>query len=415
MIRHLQLPILALACAAASGACTVPECAHGDFSRTECRVQAEGHYARLLTSTGVEVRFQAPDADSDGSWQALGLLEELEPGLVRARVATLGDFALTVDPGSDGAPELTILLQNVARETRLTVGPIGEATPLPDPAQPGIERRVPVVFADSRVRWVRGVLPCEQRHRVAVLGDVQTNPVQFERIVEALHAEASAAAQASEPLLGLLLAGDLSESTHEDELRAVDGILRRSPVPVSVTTGNHDVSGSEMALFNRMFGPGNYAFSVCGTRVVVLDTGDGRLAASVEGRLPEMLQRPSGEALLAVTHYPPHPGGTGGGWGDDLQAAHVMAELVAARVDLVLAGHVHAWHEHLDLPVADGRYSQVISGTGGATQGLGLPRYGFTRVVVGPGGVEHCFREIPAPGDPETAEAGPRIRTCPDG
>ena len=51
-----------VALAASATSCTETECATPDYTRAECRVLAENGFGRLRTSTGVEVRFQAPSA-----------------------------------------------------------------------------------------------------------------------------------------------------------------------------------------------------------------------------------------------------------------------------------------------------------------------------------------------------------------
>jgi 3',5'-cyclic AMP phosphodiesterase CpdA len=240
-------------------------------------------------------------------------------------------------------------------------------------------------------------LPCPQRFRLAAVGDIQTNPYQFERIVERLHTEAREGEALGEPLLGLLLLGDLTESSRAEEFELVRQILDRMPVPTAATPGNHDIYRRNIAFYNRTFGPGTHAFSICSARVVLLDTGSGTLAPSVEGRLGELLARRGERFLLAGMHYPPYPGLTGQGWAREDQAHHLLVELAIAEADLVLTGHVHALREFTDIPVGDRHLREVIVGTAGANQGLGVARYGYLRVVIG-AAAETCFVEVPPPG-----------------
>ena len=78
-------------------------------------------------------------------------------------------------------------------------------------------------------------------------------------------------------------------------------------------------------------------------------------------------------------------------------AQHLLAELAAADADLVLAGHNHALHDYPDLAIGDARLREIVTGTGGAFQGLGTPRYGYTRLVFGDE-LEPCFVEVPPAG-----------------
>ena len=381
-------------------ACDAPKCAHGDYSASDCRVAAENHHARIITAAGTELRFQPPEADDASSWDALGLLEEVDDGVVRARPAGLMDFAISVHPG--GGDSLVIRLVNVAADTVLYVGPAGAAVELALPEPPTLTRTLTVPLGDEIV-WIRGQRPCPSSYRIAALGDIQTNPIQFERILQSLHAQIDDAADAGAPLLGLLLLGDLAESAADDEFARIDRILATSPVPVAASPGNHDVAGDEFGLYNRWFGPGSYAFSVCRTRVAMFDTGQGDLANSIESRLPELLDRTGHDHLIAGQHYPAYADRTGQGFQNGDQADYQLAELVRNGADVLLAGHVHYWKEYRGIPVGDGFLHEIISGTGGAHQGEGHPRFGLTRLTV-TDTVDTCFVEVPAPGTTAAGE-----------
>ena len=70
-----------------------------------------------------------------------------------------------------------------------------------------------------------------------------------------------------------------------------------------------------------------------------------------------------------------------------------------AEADLIVAGHYHALRQFF-APVGDAMIRQIIAGTGGADQGLGIPRYGYLRVELSAGNMETCFVEIPPLGSP---------------
>jgi 3',5'-cyclic AMP phosphodiesterase CpdA len=248
------------------------------------------------------------------------------------------------------------------------------------------------------------------------MGDVQTNPAQLERIVEHLHAEAEEAEDAGEPLLGVLLLGDVTEMSRLSEFQVVAEALRNMPVPTAVIPGNHDTFARERALYNRTFGPGNYTFDLCGTRVALLDSGSGGLADSIQGRFPELLARADDQDHLVVaTHYPPYAGRTGAGWGREDQAHHLMVELAMQEADLVLSGHVHALHDYPRIPVGSTTVHAVIVGTAGADQGLGTARYGYLRISIADD-IELCFVEVPPPGaaGPENGSISDSLPYCAD-
>lgn len=390
--------LIGMTTAGGSIQCVAPECASPDYTNPECRVIEENEVARLRTSTLVEVRFQEPGARTNVTWEAGGLLQEIEPGRVRARVAGPGDFALSLERRDGGARTVQLELDNVDPDAVVSVGPRGGEVDLPPPS-PGVTRRELAIdlSADAPV-WVRGRRSCPSRYRIAVLADIQTNPGQFERIIDRLQDEVGQAEALGEPLVGLLVNGDISEASRQEEFDTVQEILRGLPVPAAVTAGNHDVFRPLRPLYNRNFGPGNHAFTICRTRVVMLDTGSGRIARSVEGRLPELFDRRGADFLVAGMHHAPYPGLTGAGWSNEAQAQHVLTELAMVDADLVVTGHYHALRQFEDIDVGDTSLREIIAGTAGAHQGaVGVPRYGYVRLTFDTS-LEACFVEVPPPG-----------------
>ncbi|MED5372932.1 MAG: metallophosphoesterase [Myxococcota bacterium] len=362
--------------------CTRSECSRPEYDRPECRVQAENELARGLSAEGVDVRFQAVGAADAQSWDALGRVENLSTGELYARVGTLGDFRISLE--TDQMVELLLVLDNVDPRIPELDGQV---------SQTGLRRELELVLMPG-VTWVEGTLPetlCSGAFRLAAVGDIQTNPLQFRRIVEELHAEYDRSEAAGAPLLGVVLLGDISEHSLAEELQEVLDMLVSSPVPAAVLPGNHDVYNSRDAVFNRVVGPGNLSFDLCDAHLVLLDTGSGRLAPSVEGRLPELIESDQ-RFLVAGVHHPPIPGWTGAGWGDEVGASSLLAELASARADLLMAGHVHQRLEFDDGPIPE-----VIVGTAGADQVEVEPDYGFLRLDFQEA-LDWCFVPVPAAG-----------------
>ena len=354
-------------------------------------MQAENVLARLLNSEGVEIRFQGADADNADSWSATGLLRNQQEGSVFARVATLGDFRLSIQ--SERATTFALTVDNVDPRIPALEGQV---------AVSGLRRELELEL-EPGLTWIVGELPesvCSGSFRLAAAGDIQTNPLQFRQIIDALHSEASEAQAAGEPLLGLVLLGDISEYSEPEELAQVLDILASSPVPVAVIPGNHDVYASADAVFNRMVGPGNLSFDVCSAHVALFDTGSGSLAPSIEGRLPEFFESAQPH-LLAGMHHPPMPGNTSGGWSDELSAATLLSEFSQSGGELLLAGHVHERLEMLDGPVP-----QVVVGTLGADQVEVDPDYGYLRVSIQEQ-VSWCFVPVSAAGSPGASRPPP--------
>jgi predicted phosphodiesterase len=385
---------------AAAPGCVQPQCTSPLYSDAECRVIAENQHARLRTSQGVELRFQEPDARDDDTWDARGLVEELPDGTVQARVAGPGRFALSVRAPEDVDVTLRLRLTNVDPAATVGVGIAGLELLQPSDPAGGSTRALEVPLAAGQVKWIRGRRDCPARYRLAVTADIQTNPTQFERIVDRLQDEHRAAEEAGSPLVGLVIAGDLTESSRDEEFQAIREILARLPMPVAVTAGNHDIYRPTRPYYNLAFGPGNHAFDACGVHVALLDTGSGAIARSVEARLPELLDRGSARFLVVGMHHPPYPGLTGSGWSEDDRAAALLAEAAREQADLVVAGHNHALHDFSGVPVGDVRMREIIVGTGGAFQGVGVPRYGYLRLSLDDeaGTLDACFVEVPPSG-----------------
>lgn len=414
-VRVLLASASIIAASLASFGCAKPECANVRYTDPECRVVVENELARLRTSTGVEVRFQEPDATDDDTWVALGLLDEVSSGLVTARVAGPGSFALSVRRALGDVDALQLRLENVdPRATVVVVAPDSTRTPVPAPDDGATWREIDLQIPPTRTVWVRGSTECPERFRLAMTADIQTNPTQFERILEQIQLEAHTSSLLGEPLVGLIIAGDLTESSRAEEFDTIASILERAPIPVAVTAGNHDTFRPLHPYYNHTFGPGNYAFSVCEARVTLLDSGSGSLAESIMGRLPELLDRRGQRFSIAALHHPPHPRLTGAGWSQEDQAQRFLVEAAIAGVDVILAGHYHALRQFEDISVGGRNLRQIIAGTGGAYQGLGVPRYGYLRLTFGDS-LEVCFVEVPASGLPGP-EGGPvdGIPYCPD-
>lgn len=417
MSGRLALAALALAAAlGSSSGCVQPHCTSPDYAEAECRVIAENTHARLRGSSGVELRFQDPDATDDRSWDARGLLEELADGSIQARVAGPGRFALSLraDPDATEDVALHLRLRNVDPRATLELGPAGAATPLP--ASASTRRELDLLLAPGELQWIRGDRACPPRYRLAMLGDIQTNPDQFERIVDRLEQDVDASAAAGTPLVALVIVGDLTESSRDDELDTIHDILSRVSIPVAVTPGNHDIYRPTRPHFNRSFGPGNHAFDVCGTHLTLLDSGSGAIARSVQARLPELLHREDGRFLIVGLHHPPFAGRTGSGWSREDQAAALLAELARDEADLVVAGHDHSLRA-FEVPVGDVVLSEVIVGTGGAYQGVGIPRYGYLRVELDDDthALARCFVEVPPVGyaEPPNEPPSQSLPHCP--
>ncbi|MCA9682819.1 MAG: metallophosphoesterase [Myxococcales bacterium] len=413
MLLPVLLPTLA--------GCSEAECATPDYTRAECRVLAENDFARLRTSDGAELRFRDPatdttlaPADDDGLWTAAGLIRE-RGGTVEVRVAHPGDFLLSLEAPADRAVTIDLSLSNVHPQAELFLGPTGSEQPV-DANGPGTRRRVDVILDPGERAFIRGHLPCEDEYRILVLADVQTNPTQFARILDRMQQEQADAEAVGQTLAGVLMAGDLTESSTEDEFRIFADLLEPVRVPFALTAGNHDIYESILPYYNQNFGPGNYGFNVCDTRVAMLDTGSGAIASSVLGQLPTLFDRQGADFLVTAMHHPPYAALTSAGWSEEDLAMITLGEFAYQGGDLVIAGHAHMLRDFLEVPVADTILREMIVGTAGAWQGAGPPLYGYVRLTFEPqaDAIWACFVEVPPPGAPKSDSTRTTLPFCQD-
>lgn len=394
--------ILALAALGLLAGCTSRgDCADSNYGGAECREVAQNELARL-TAGGTDLRFTDPRS-IDSAWVPAGHFFT-RGGVVHARIGYPGDFAIRVL----GAEPLELVVENVDPHLQVTVGPAG-AEVVAGPVDEHLSLTLQLAPTPDQPLWIRGHLPCPDRFRIAAFGDIQTGQDQARRMLDRMRVEAEAAELAGEPLLAMLVLGDLAHDGSETMMSEVAGILRDSPVAVAATAGNHDVFNEDPAMFTRYFGPSNYHFDLCNARVAMMDTGDSGLAPSAEARLEELLDRGDADFLLAGTHYPPYSAQWGNGWIREDQQSQVLAELAFQEVDLILAGHIHNLTEFTSFSVGDRDLHQVVTGTGGADQGVAKPRYGYYRVTVGET-LDQCFVETPPEGqepDPRRADEPP--------
>jgi 3',5'-cyclic AMP phosphodiesterase CpdA len=151
----------------------------------------------------------------------------------------------------------------------------------------------------------------------------------------------------------VVITGDLADSGHPDEYAALHSILRRCPVPVHLTTGNHDQPAALAAEFGgtRFLGGGAstwYAVEYPKATIVVADSHipgspAGYLGPDQLGWIDDTLAaRPDVPAFICL-HHPPVAVGLPFLDGMRLNDGPELGAVVARHphVVRVLTGHVH--------------------------------------------------------------------------
>jgi len=375
--------------------CARTECANPDYHDAECRLIAAHEMARLQRADGLELRFQDPNTRATDSWSSLGRWRIGSDGLSEGRVGPLGPFRISLHRNDAPVQRLRFRLTNVHPDVLLE----GQV------ARDGLTRVLEVDLSEEDdVVVIEGTLPrgtCGSGARVAAVGDVQTNPQAFATLLDAMHQELADADETGQWFAGLLFLGDASEDGTREEFDEIEQLLARAPVPTAMTPGNHDITHGTQPLYTQVFGDGNLSFDVCGTRLVLLDSGSAELAGSVVGDLSGFL----GEGpVIFGTHYPLQPVHTTNGWTREDHAQLLISELAQRDSPLVLAGHVHR------RVAVDRALPHVIVGTGGASQGAVEPDFGYLRLPLGRPS-ERCFVPTPTIGGEPTARSA--LEDCP--
>lgn len=143
----------------------------------------------------------------------------------------------------------------------------------------------------------------------------------------------------------VVITGDLTDHGRPDEYAALRDIIGDFPLPLHLTTGNHD---DRDALLGAFGGEAHYAVEYPGFTLVALDSlipgsPAGRLGTAQLDWLDGVLRRrPDVPALLGL-HHPPMPVGIRFLDGMRLLDGDALRAVVAAHphVVRVMAGHVH--------------------------------------------------------------------------
>lgn len=226
--------------------------------------------------------------------------------------------------------------------------------------------------------------------KFALIGDVQ---LRFD--------EARAAVAAANRIEGLSFVVQLGDFTHvgtADEYRLMHETFEELSVPYFVVIGNHDQLGNGRAIYERMFGPVNEAFTFGGTRFLIVDTNSREVA--FDGSVPDLewlrsrLEGPEAEECTAVAN---EAVGREAGQAPVVMFAHVAADVaefdaaLAPEQALLLAGggvratfhaHEHIWrsgeHEGVPFHVAGGVEDRaMLVVTQRLDGGLDIERVGF--------------------------------------
>jgi 3',5'-cyclic AMP phosphodiesterase CpdA len=185
----------------------------------------------------------------------------------------------------------------------------------------------------------------------------------------------------------VIASGDLSHRGREDQLARASRFLHGLDRPVLAVPGNHDIPYTFPARFTRSFreferrwqtteptfaSPTLYVVGLNSVRPWRHQSG-GIRQSQLEAAEERLRAAPSGAFRIVVLHH--HL--VGAPWRSRKRPVarrnHVLAELVAAGADLILAGHIHqaAISERREFEISTGAERSVVVSI---APGLGQPR-----------------------------------------
>ncbi|RPH95005.1 hypothetical protein EHM69_05805 [candidate division KSB1 bacterium] len=187
--------------------------------------------------------------------------------------------------------------------------------------------------------------------------------------------------QESRPAFAVSL-GDLANDARDSSYRKVKRLVRRIPVPFTVTPGNHDLfvdTKFDAACFHSLFGADNAVFEYGSVRFILLNNARGFIHPQQWEWLEQVFTLPPSSFTLVFCHKPVFELRSVVFYAmETREDADKLHELFRARgVTAVFSGHIHSLlHETRD------EVAYVISGGGGSKLTTAHDRYHYLVVDV---------------------------------
>lgn len=180
------------------------------------------------------------------------------------------------------------------------------------------------------------------RGKIAVLADIHIYYDELAAAVSRLNADTS--------IDFVVVAGDVTQYGYAGEYRMLSGFLSRLNVPVIVGIGNHDGQAGGTDLYERIYGPTDFAFAWRGYDFIFFDDNARRDPRSLAdwGWLEKALAE-AGDSLrvIPICHAPPYSDQL-----DSSQSRRLVDLYARNHAVIVIGAHIHDFH--YEEPYGDG-------------------------------------------------------------
>lgn len=170
--------------------------------------------------------------------------------------------------------------------------------------------------------------------RIAVLSDTHLWYDELEDAVERLNADSG--------LDFVIVTGDVTKFGYAEEYRIFADILAEVRAPVVVGVGNHDLQADGKALYERLYGPTDFAFAWRGYEFIFFDDNARGIAQGVpDWDWLDSAMAAAGDSLrvIPVCHAPPYTDQL-----DSAQSRQLVDLYARNRAVIAIGGHTHNYH-----------------------------------------------------------------------
>ena len=183
-----------------------------------------------------------------------------------------------------------------------------------------------------------GLLQAPDTLKFILIGDSQRFYDETEKFVNTINQ--------LEDVSFVLLAGDISDFGLNQEFKWINERLSRLKIPYITIIGNHDMLANGRTIYNKMFGPENFSFSVHGNTFICLNTNSEE--AGFDGTLPDLnwlsgqlANAKTAKNVFVVSHVPPFSSA----FDKDLEQDYAGLLSNHSNVRLSLHGHQHSFSQ----------------------------------------------------------------------